>query len=229
MCKESEKIIVLCYTEYGDNMTKNDRKWMRRNRDTIFFVLAGFVLFILLLVLYFTNLYQSLDSSMASFVLTIRSSFLTTILLLISNLIGTYFLVIPLFLIILLLKFRDRLSELPAIIVSLVAVNGFGFSLKTFFHRMRPVFDLVTETGYSFPSMHTYNGVMIYGILILILKRYYPSSWYRNGAIVLFVILMFLTGFSRIYLSVHYTSDVLTGFALGLISLGVLSYFMKKR
>ena len=154
---------------------------------------------------------------------------LTTILLLISNLIGTYFLVIPLFLIILLLKFRDRLSELPAIIVSLVAVNGFGFSLKTFFHRMRPVFDLVTETGYSFPSMHTYNGVMIYGILILILKRYYPSSWYRNGAIVLFVILMFLTGFSRIYLSVHYTSDVLTGFALGLISLGVLSYFMKKR
>ena len=108
MCKESEKIIVLCYTEYGDNMTKKDAKWIRQNRDTIFFVLAGFVLFILLLVLYFTNLYQSLDSSMASFVLTIRSPFLTTILLLISNLIGTYFLAIPLFLIILLLKFRDR-------------------------------------------------------------------------------------------------------------------------
>ena len=43
MCKESEKIIVLCYTEYGDNMTKKDAKWIRQNRDTIFFVLAGFV------------------------------------------------------------------------------------------------------------------------------------------------------------------------------------------
>ena len=62
MCKESEKIIVLCYTEYGDNMTKKDVKWIRQNRDTIFFVLAGFVLFILLLVLYLTGFYRSIDS-----------------------------------------------------------------------------------------------------------------------------------------------------------------------
>ena len=86
MCKESEKIIVLCYTEYGDNMTKKDAKWIRQNRDTIFFVLAGFVLFIFLLVLYFTNFYRDLDSLMASFILTIRTPFLTTIFLLISNL-----------------------------------------------------------------------------------------------------------------------------------------------
>lgn len=229
MCKASEKIIVLCYTGYGDNMTKKDAKWIRQNRDTIFFVLAGFVLFILLLVLYFTDFYRDLDSLLAAFVLTIRSPFLTTLFLLISNLIGTYFLMIPLLLIILLLKFSLRLSELPAIVFSLVAINCFGFSLKTYFHRTRPIFDLISEVGYSFPSMHTYNGVMIYGILILILKRYYPSNWYRNGAIALFIALMLFTGFSRIYLSVHYTSDVLTGFALGLISLGVLSYFIKKR
>lgn len=229
MCKESEKIIVLCYTEYGDNMTKKDAKWIHRNRDTIFFVLVGFCMLLVLFFLYVTELYRDLDTLMASFVLTLRTPLLTTILLLISNLIGTIFLVIPIILMILLLKFRHRLSELPAILFSLVAVNGFGFSLKTFFHRTRPVFDLVTETGYSFPSMHTYNGVMIYGILVLILKRYYPSSWYRNVAMAVFIILMLLTGFSRIYLSVHYTSDVLTGFALGLISLGILSYFMKKR
>lgn len=209
-------------------MTKN-KKWVSQNQDTVFLTVSGFCLIVILSLLYISMAYRQLDSFMASFILTLRSPFMTTIFLLISNLIGTYFLVIPILLIFLLLKFRNQLSQLPIILAALVFVNGFGFALKMFFHRARPIFDLVTETGYSFPSMHTYNGVMIYGILILILKRYYSASWYRNGAIVLFAILMLLTGFSRIYLSVHYTSDVLTGFAFGLISLGVLSYFMKKR
>lgn len=209
-------------------MTKN-KKWVSQNQDTVFLTVSGFCLIVILSLLYISMAYRQLDSFMASFILTLRSPFITTIFLLISNLIGTYFLVIPILLIFLLLKFRNQLSQLPIILAALVFVNGFGFALKMLFHRARPIFDLVTETGYSFPSMHTYNGVMIYGILILILKRYYSASWYRNGAIVLFAILMLLTGFSRIYLSVHYTSDVLTGFAFGLISLGVLSYFMKKR
>ena len=208
---------------------KKNKKWVSQNRDTVFLTVSGFCLIVILSILYISMAYRQLDSFMASFILTLRSPFMTTVFLLISNLIGTYFLVIPVLLIFLLLKFRNQISQLPIILAALVFVNGFGFALKMFFHRARPIFDLVTETGYSFPSMHTYNGVMIYGILILILKRYYSASWYRNGAIVLFAILMLLTGFSRIYLSVHYTSDVLTGFAFGLISLGVLSYFMKKK
>src|SRR5919107_1873729 len=89
--------------------------------------------------------------------------------------------------------------------------------LKALFGRPRPYFEhpLVSETSYSFPSGHAMESLVLYGMLayfaVLTLK-----TWRSRTAIVLgTALLVLLIGFSRMYLGVHYFSDVVAGYAAG--------------
>lgn len=90
--------------------------------------------------------------------------------------------------------------------------------LKFLFQRERPllIYRLVEETGFSFPSGHSMVGASFYGYLIYLIWK---KDWTRKRKITFSTILTFLVigiGFSRIYLGVHYASDVLAGFTLGI-------------
>jgi membrane protein DedA with SNARE-associated domain/membrane-associated phospholipid phosphatase len=89
--------------------------------------------------------------------------------------------------------------------------------LKALFGRPRPYFEhpLVLETSYSFPSGHAMESLVLYGMLayfaVLTLK-----TWRTRTAIVFGTgLLVLLIGFSRLYLGVHYFSDVVAGYAAG--------------
>jgi undecaprenyl-diphosphatase len=90
--------------------------------------------------------------------------------------------------------------------------------------------------GLSFPSGHAIMAVTFYGFIIYILFHTVDHSGAKYFLTALLVILILLIGFSRIYLRVHYASDVLSGFIIGLlwlfISLAVLNriehYFKEK-
>ena len=89
--------------------------------------------------------------------------------------------------------------------------------LKALFARPRPYFEqpLLLETYYSFPSGHAMEAVVLYGMLayfaVLALR-----TWRARAAVVLGTnLLVLLVGFSRMYLGVHYFSDVMAGFAAG--------------
>jgi undecaprenyl-diphosphatase len=93
-----------------------------------------------------------------------------------------------------------------------------NFLLKQVFVRPRPHFDnpLLTLTTYSFPSGHTVMATVFYGTLCtLIVSRVRQWRW-RALAMVLAAFLILLVGFSRIYLGVHYLSDVVAAIAEGL-------------
>lgn len=101
--------------------------------------------------------------------------------------------------------------------------------LKQLFQRKRPLSPLLKEAkGLSFPSGHAIMAVTFYGLLVYILQHTIESNWLRILLIILLIILVILIGFSRIYLRVHYTSDVLGGFIIGLlwllISLAVIKW-----
>ncbi len=100
--------------------------------------------------------------------------------------------------------------------------------LKSLFQRKRPLSPLLKAArGLSFPSGHAIMAVTFYGLLLYILLHTVDADWMKYLFIVLLVLLIVLIGYSRVYLRVHYASDVLAGFIIGflwlLISLAVLN------
>ena len=94
--------------------------------------------------------------------------------------------------------------------------------LKQIFERVRPVHDhgFAVAEGYSFPSGHTSGSVVVYGMLAYVCMRLLPSRWHLP-AVLLATTFAFSTGWSRVFLQVHWASDVIAGFATGLAWLTV--------
>ncbi len=105
-----------------------------------------------------------------------------------------------------------------AIIVALVLIAGALFTevVKELVARPRPTANpLVSAPGYSFPSGHTLNSTVTYGILALVAWRSRLSLAVRRAVLILAVILPVLIGLSRIALGVHWPTDVLAGWLAG--------------
>ena len=92
-------------------------------------------------------------------------------------------------------------------------------SLKLAFRRARPepFFDTILPASYSFPSGHSLGSFCFYGALAAIITVRIEKLWLKILVWLAAVILILLIGISRIYLGVHYPSDILAGFAVGLI------------
>ena len=95
--------------------------------------------------------------------------------------------------------------------------------LKHVFVRQRPMINqLVSVSGYSFPSGHAMASTAFYGLLAMILWRNVKTPWLRNVLCSGCVLLVLLIMVSRVYLGVHYASDVLAG---SLLSVAILILF----
>lgn len=96
--------------------------------------------------------------------------------------------------------------------------------LKSIFIRPRPLhIALIKETGYSFPSGHAMASVAFYGFLIYILWQTKQKRSVKIVVTALLSILVLFIGISRIYLGVHYASDILAGFSLSIIYLIIMT------
>jgi len=105
--------------------------------------------------------------------------------------------------------------RIAALSLSSVALS---FSLKYYFQRQRPELQLIGDvTGYSFPSGHALISVVFYGLFIHIVWHEVKEKWMRILLITGLIILIILISFSRIYLRVHYASDVIAGLCVGFI------------
>jgi undecaprenyl-diphosphatase len=100
------------------------------------------------------------------------------------------------------------------------------FILKFYFQRDRPLLPVIGEAkGFSFPSGHALISVVFYGLFIHMIWHEVKTKWLRTLLIIILSVLILLIAFSRIYLRVHYASDVIAGIAVGFIWL-VLSLRM---
>lgn len=107
-----------------------------------------------------------------------------------------------------------------ALTVFIVAISSLllKLGLKELFQRPRPADPLVEGiTNYSFPSGHALMSIAFYGLLIWMAGKYIKNRSLRIGLIVFLVLLIGLIGFSRLYLRVHYPSDVIAGYCIGIL------------
>lgn len=111
--------------------------------------------------------------------------------------------------------------------VVLVTMTGAGIldaTLKLAFHRLRPdpFFGGAKPTTYSFPSGHALISFCFYGLIAGMLSFYLKKPWQRVLTWSIAAVLIALIGFSRIYLGVHWPSDVLAGYAAAIIWMGAV-------
>ena len=112
-------------------------------------------------------------------------------------------------------KHRWYSIKVPAIALSSLALM---FVLKHLFGRPRPLIPLLEEArGLSFPSGHALMSITFYGLIIYLIWHNVQNKPLKWSLIGFLLVLILLIGFSRIYLRVHYPTDVMAGFAMGFL------------
>ena len=138
----------------------------------------------------------------------------TPFIKIITNLGGGLFLIIFCFISYFVIKKRPIFYGLIANLSISVCSN---LIIKEILKRDRPIAHrIINETGYSFPSGHAMVSMAFYGFLIYLIYVYWDNKKYKWSLIIFLSFLILIIGISRIYLGVHYLSDVLGGFLLSL-------------
>ena len=89
--------------------------------------------------------------------------------------------------------------------------------LKLLARRARPGGSLIQEAGYSFPSTHSAIAIIFFILMVYFFKDHFASKKSRLAFIIANILLIFLAGFARVYLNVHWYSDVIAGFIFGIL------------
>jgi len=108
------------------------------------------------------------------------------------------------------------------IFISSAGGLALGAFLKWLINRPRPEGGLVIETGLSFPSQHSLMAVIFFSLVLFGFVKFIKNRWLKDLFIAVNIFLILLVGFSRIYLNVHWFSDCLAGYALGLFWLTLM-------
>ena len=134
-------------------------------------------------------------------------------------------------------RFAMRKWKREAILFALTMIGAglLNITLKLAFKRPRPVpfFNLSPPESYSFPSGHSLTSAVFFGALAAILTARIKSRQVRAAIWIVSTSMFLLIGLSRIYLGVHYTTDVIAGFAAALIWILVVRFvemgFVRRR
>ena len=142
------------------------------------------------------------------------SDFATPIAKFITNFGGAIILIVLAFMLFIFIK-NKKIGV--SIISNLAIITVLNQLLKRIVQRPRPTeFRIVEESGYSFPSGHSMVSMAFYGYLIYLIYKHVKNKYLKWISIILLSILICFIGISRIYLGVHYTSDVLGGFFISI-------------
>ncbi|MEI6731460.1 MAG: phosphatase PAP2 family protein [archaeon] len=162
-----------------------------------------------------TNPFITLDLSINQGIQNIWNPILNEIIKVIT-LFGDGMFIVPLAaIIILFLSYQKKMKIAYLWVVALVGGVIIEYGLKYLIMRTRPFGGLIQETGYSMPSGHAIFAIVFFYLLIYTFKDKIRNPTLKTTFLVVCIALMILIPISRVYLGVHWFSDIIVGIILG--------------
>ena len=200
-------------------LTIKNYKWI------IFFLF--FVIFLAIAEDVFEQEIFEFDSVVYNFLVNNRNEALNNFFKIITQFGSALFLIIITILCVIFIRDKKYKILVPANLVTIAIIN---IVLKNFFLRPRPnELRLIEETGYSFPSGHAMASTAFYGLLIYIVHEKVENKILRNTICIMLGLLILLISISRIYVGVHYTSDVIAGTCFSIAYLILITRLIKSQ
>lgn len=178
------------------------------------------IVFIMIMIFVMTNNITFFDDIVYDFLISKRSSGLDLYFTNITRLGNTITIVIAMVILLILLKDIYRIIA----VVGVASTVGMNQIVKFIIRRPRPDhLRLIKQGGYSFPSGHSMVSIALYGFLIYLVNKKIKNKPLKIMLTILLTVIIISIGLSRIYVGVHYPSDVLAGyiFALAILILTI--------
>ena len=188
--------------------------------------LAGFFVLWLMVEMGHASL---IDDPVRSAVISTRSAWLTPIMKVITYM-GNWQTITMICLFLLIIK-KTRITYGVPLSIGALFVSLANKGIKAIVMRPRPDAEmfLIEQGGWSFPSGHAITSMFFFGMLIWLIRRNITNHRTANVLTVLLAIPMILIGISRVYLGVHYPTDVLAGWCLGVLVIAVMAEIIAKK
>lgn len=147
-----------------------------------------------------------------TFVLGVRCDFWTWFYKIFTYLGSIYALIVVCLLVVIFCK-NKKIKLFSAINLAVVSIGN--LLIKFILQRPRPSVNIIAETGFSFPSGHTMMSMAFYGLLIYFIIKFCKNKPLKILSSILISVIIVMIAYSRIYLGVHYFTDMIGGFMLG--------------
>lgn len=189
-------------------------------------IISLIIIFIILGILASINFTNGFDTYIYNIIASFNSDILTEFFKILTSLANYKSIILYNvgILIYILITKKSKLLILPFNSILSVIFNNI---FKLIFRRDRPLLiALITENGYSYPSGHAMISILFFGTLSYVISK--SNIKYKNIIRVFLGVFIILIGISRIYLGVHYASDIIGGYLLGMIVLLIVITIKKE-
>lgn len=191
-------------------------------------VVISLIILIMWTILVLSGNISFFDNAIYEALISFKSDIFTNIMKVITFFSSVKLMIILGSISLLLLIFKRK--ESLYLLCSLSVSSIINLVFKNIIKRDRPtILRLIDETGYSYPSGHAMASMSFYGAIIVLVLNSNLEKKYKWLINIIFSILIFLIGISRIYLGVHYPSDIIGGWIIGFILLNILNEIIKRR
>lgn len=158
------------------------------------------------------------DVKVLEFIHNVRNSHIFSIMKFISFIGSEKFLFPVAFMVISYTLIKKNYYVSKLLLLSTLGSYLLNYLLKQVFHRIRPlVFFLVNQGGYSYPSGHSMVTMTLYSTIAFLLAKKVDDNRKKRQIRIIAFVMICLMGISRLYLGVHWPTDVIGGFLMGYI------------